>query len=163
MQKNQIAPAGEPQVMIVDDTPLVRDLLRKNLLQMGYPYVLDINDGAAAIQILNQRKPDLVFLDIQMPEKDGFAVLDALQEQSPATFVCMLSGVSSTENVRRSLTKGAKGFLVKPYTLKRLEGILQQFRQHWQRLAKAKEAPPEETPAVEDTSAADAPPPSTNG
>jgi two-component system chemotaxis response regulator CheY len=78
---------------------------------------------------VKQLRPNLVFLDIEMPRRDGLAALKELRREFPKLFICMLSAHSSVQNVRAALAAGASGFLVKPFQQVRLQGVLDQFLQ----------------------------------
>jgi two-component system chemotaxis response regulator CheY len=116
-------------VLIADDTPLLLDMLEKSLRNLGFTRIIRVSDGEMALSKTGQYRPDLVFLDIDMPRRDGLSTLKELREEFPHLFVCMLSAHSSVGNVRAALTAGASGFLVKPFQQVRLEGVIDQFLQ----------------------------------
>ncbi len=105
---------AEVGVLIADDTPLLLDMLEKSLRNLGIQRFLRAEDGEIALARVGRYRPDLVFLDIDMPRRDGLSTLKALREAFPDLFVCMLSAHSSVQNVRAALAAGASGFLVKP-------------------------------------------------
>jgi threonine synthase len=76
---NQVAAERFPRVLIVDDQPEVRQLIRRILQSQGNYQITEVGDGRQALQCANQEKPDLIILDLMMPEMDGFSVMDALQ------------------------------------------------------------------------------------
>ena len=78
------------RVLVVDDEPLGRRAIRQLLLsQTDVEVVGEARNGREAVRLLQELKPDLVFLDVQMPEMDGFAVLRAIAPQS-LPLVCLL-------------------------------------------------------------------------
>ncbi len=123
-----VAPQGSVVALVADDTPIAADLLKKNLLDFGIQEVIVARDGEEAVRHANNYRPTLVFLDIEMPRKNGLEALREIRKLLPDTFVCMLSAHSSATNVKTALTSGANGFLVKPYHLSRLTHVLSQFR-----------------------------------
>jgi two-component system chemotaxis response regulator CheY len=114
-------------VLIADDMPLMLDMLEKSLRGLGVERILRAEDGEIALARVGRYSPDLVFLDIDMPRRDGLSALRALREEFPTLFVCMLSAHSSVDNVRAALAAGASAFLVKPFHRDKLEGLLLQF------------------------------------
>ncbi len=76
---NQVAPNRFPRVAIVDDTAEARRLIRRILQSQGDYTIYEANSGKEGLQLIQQELPDLVILDLMMPEMDGFAVLDALR------------------------------------------------------------------------------------
>jgi two-component system, chemotaxis family, chemotaxis protein CheY len=114
-------------VLIADDMPLMLDMLEKSLRGLGVERILRAEDGEIALARVGRFSPDLVFLDIDMPRRDGLSALRTLREEFPTLFVCMLSAHSSVDNVRAALAAGASAFLVKPFHRDKLEGLLLQF------------------------------------
>jgi threonine synthase len=76
---SRIAPDRFPRVAIVDDTPDARRLIRRILQSQGEYTIFEANNGREGLEIINREHPDLLILDLMMPEVDGFAVLDALK------------------------------------------------------------------------------------
>lgn len=116
-------------VLIADDMPLMLDMLEKNLRDMGVHRILRAEDGELALARTGRYVPDMVFLDIDMPRRDGISALKELHEEFPDLFVCMLSAHSSVQNVRSALSAGAAAFLVKPPQREKLERIVLQYVQ----------------------------------
>ncbi len=121
----------EPLVLVADDAPIAVDLLCGQLRQFGYERLKIARDGEEAVYQTAALRPDLVFLDIDMPRKTGLVALREIKSFLPDTFVCMLSAHSSATNVRTALQAGANGFLVKPCQLARLQHVLNEFRKRW--------------------------------
>lgn len=114
-------------VLIADDMPLMLDMLEKHLHSLGINRILRAEDGELALARIGRYCPDMVFLDIDMPRRDGLSALKELREEFPELFVCMLSAHSSVDNVRSALAAGASAFLVKPFHCDKLERIVMQF------------------------------------
>ncbi len=114
-------------VLVADDTPLMLDMLEKNLRDVGVQRILRAEDGEFALARIGRYLPDVVFLDIDMPRKDGLTALKELREEFPQLFVCMLSAHSSVQNVRAAMSTGASAFLVKPPHRDKLESVLVQY------------------------------------
>ncbi len=116
-------------VLIADDTPLLLDMLEKSLRNLGLERIQRVGDGEMAVSKVGQLRPDMVFLDIDMPRRDGISALKLLRGEFPDLFICMLSGHNSVQNVRSALAAGASGFLVKPFKQQKLQSVVEQFLQ----------------------------------
>ena len=119
---------AQPQtVLIVDDMPDMRSLLRATLLKLGITSVAEAEDGAQALATYQHENIDIVFLDINMPGVSGLELLVELKRIDPKVYVVMVSGESSMSNVRAAIGFGAKGFVVKPYSADKIEEALKRF------------------------------------
>jgi putative two-component system response regulator len=101
---------------VVDDEPPVRTLLRRFLETSGYA-VAEVGTGAAALERIRADPPDLVFLDLQLPDGSGHSVLEAIRAE-PATRllpVVMLTGLATSEQKKRAYELGVTDFLAKPF------------------------------------------------
>lgn len=108
-------PAPPPKVLIVDDNDLMRTLLRGILRGEPYQIIGEARNGTLALELMERDKPDIVLLDVVMPEVDGLEALQTIKARYPATVVVMITGNPSVENVQESIQKGATGFIVKPF------------------------------------------------
>lgn len=106
-------------ILLVDDEPKLRLLLRAILEMEGYA-VSEAADGAAGLQQFNTMQPDLVLLDITMPNGDGLGVLKAIRQQNSVVGVLMVSGLQQSQMVRQAMASGADGYLPKPFRLQDL-------------------------------------------
>ena len=108
---------SSPKILIVDDNDLMRTLLRGILRSEDYPTVSEARNGIVALDAIAKDKPDIVFLDVIMPEMDGIETLQNIKERYPDIAVIMITGNPSKENVEESIQGGAAGFIVKPFNL----------------------------------------------
>lgn len=111
----------EKTVLVADDAPPVRNVLKRNLVKKGFN-VLTAGNGAEALSLARQHRPDLILLDLNMPETDGYEVLTELHkegatEQIP---VVVISAHGGEDEVRRAVGLGARDFIVKPFNLNSL-------------------------------------------
>ena len=106
---------SSPKILIVDDNYLMRTLLRGILRSEDYPTVSEARNGIVALDAIAKDKPDIVFLDVIMPEMDGIETLQNIKERYPDIAVIMITGNPSKENVEESIQSGASGFIVKPF------------------------------------------------
>lgn len=112
----QPAPAtAKRKVLVVDDAPFMRSLLIKLLTAGGFE-CFEAGNGREAIGKYAQIKPDAVTLDINMPDVDGFATLQALRQLDPNAKVVMCTSSGHLETVQRAIAHGAAGYLKKPVT-----------------------------------------------
>jgi DNA-binding response OmpR family regulator len=106
-------------ILIVDDEEMLRKLLKSELEQSNH--TVDVAEsGEFAIEKLQEKRFDLVILDIRMPGMDGLEVLRKIRENDLAKKVIMLTGVDELKIARDSLQLGADDFLTKPYDIKTL-------------------------------------------
>jgi len=109
-----------PKVLIVDDNDLMRTLLRGILRSERCQVVGEARNGTIALELVERTFPDVVFLDVMMPEMDGLEVLQYIKERHPHIKVIMITGNPSVENVQESIQGGAAGFIVKPFNTARV-------------------------------------------
>ncbi|GAB59336.1 response regulator [Rheinheimera nanhaiensis] len=114
----------EPKILLVDDVDYSRQLLRNNIMALTHSRLLQHNTfnffnagtASAAVSLFNQQRPDLVFLDIELPDSSGLELLSRFKQERPDCFISMISGQSTLQNVQQSIAKGAATFIVKPFS-----------------------------------------------
>jgi AmiR/NasT family two-component response regulator len=107
---------SEPRrVVIAEDEALIRMDLAEMLVEEGYAVVGQAGDGARAVELAEQERPDLVILDVKMPVLDGIAAAERIAEARIAPVV-ILTAFSQRELVERARDAGAMAYLVKPFT-----------------------------------------------
>jgi two-component system, response regulator PdtaR len=111
------ASTSEParRVVIAEDEALIRMDLVEMLVEQGYDVVGEAGDGARAVELAEQHRPDLVILDVKMPVLDGIAAAERIAEQRIAPVV-ILTAFSQRELVERARDAGAMAYLVKPFS-----------------------------------------------
>ena len=107
-------------ILICDDAAFMRMMIKDILTKNGYHVVGEAENGAKGIEKYNELKPDLVLMDITMPEMDGIAALKAIKAADPAALVIMCSAMGQQAMVIESITAGAKDFIVKPFQADRV-------------------------------------------
>jgi len=105
---------GQPTVLVVDDSAPMRDLLRGMIEQAGY-VVAEADGGASALQLARLLQPQLITLDVMLPDLDGFDVIQVLRND-PLTRDLPVLFVSATSERDRALALGGSGFITKPFT-----------------------------------------------
>jgi excisionase family DNA binding protein len=105
-----------PLVLIVDDDERLREYVRVNLEAEGYE-VREAGSGPAALEALGERSPDLILLDVMMPQVDGWETLRQIQEHTGigAIPVIMFSGKVDEESAAEAASRGAQAFIGKPF------------------------------------------------
>ena len=88
----------------------------------------EVDNGDEVIDRIRELSPDIVFLDISMPGKNGLDVLQELKSKFPNVFVAMISGHNTFDNIKRSMELGADGFVVKPYTTIKIRELIDKYR-----------------------------------
>jgi two-component system chemotaxis response regulator CheY len=115
--------ASQLKIMIVDDSIIARQMLRKILEEEGVTEVEEALNGAEAIEKYKTFKPDLVFLDIIMPDLPGDKTLEEIIAFDKDARVIMLSSLGTKEKVLECLKKGAENFIMKPIEKERIVEI----------------------------------------
>ncbi len=105
---------ADPVIMVVDDDQLSRTLVG-NILNPKFNMVFATN-GAEAIRSYVENAPDVLFLDIGLPDIGGHELLEAFSQIDPESYIIMFSGRKNKENMLRALRAGAQGFVGKPFT-----------------------------------------------
>ncbi|GIO95389.1 response regulator transcription factor [Paenibacillus lautus] len=107
------------RILIVDDDEKIISMLRRGLAFEGYD-VLTASNGAEGLKVILSEDPDVVVLDVMMPQVDGFEALRRLREGGSTTPVLMLTAKDEVENRVKGLDTGADDYLVKPFALEEL-------------------------------------------
>ena len=106
---------ASPKIIIVDDNDLIRTLLRGILRAEDCEIIGEARNGTLALELIEKSKPDIVLLDVLMPEMAGLEALQNIKQQFPEIIVVMITGSPSKDNVKESIQGGASGFIVKPF------------------------------------------------
>ena len=114
MQKNS------KNILICDDAAFMRMMIKDILTKNGYNIVGEAENGAKAVEKYNELKPDLVLMDITMPEMDGIEALKKIKSGDPNASIIMCSAMGQQAMVIESIQSGAKDFIVKPFQADRV-------------------------------------------
>ena len=104
------------RVLIADDTALFREMIKNALSSEEYQSVGEAVSGGQAVDMYKEKKPDLMILDINMPKMNGIDALTAVMEYDPEAKVIMCSDQKYEGMIVMAIKKGAKDFIVKPFT-----------------------------------------------
>ena len=103
-----------------DDAAFMRMMIKDILTKNGYGIAGEAENGVVAIDKYNETKPDLVLMDITMPEMDGIQALKKIRENDPSAVVIMCSAMGQQAMVIEAIQSGAKDFIVKPFQADRV-------------------------------------------
>lgn len=103
------------RVLVVDDAAFMRVSIKNMLSKNEYEVVGEAENGKVAVIKFLELNPDIVTMDITMPEMDGLASLKEILAINPAANVIMVSAMGQESMVREAVLTGAKGFIVKPF------------------------------------------------
>ena len=113
-----------PRVLIVDDAAFMRMMLKDILSKNGFQVVGEAANGQKAIELFKQEQPDVVTMDITMPEMDGIQALKEIKSFDASAKIIMCSAMGQQAMVMEAIKSGAKDFIVKPFQAERvLEAI----------------------------------------
>ncbi len=118
------------RILIAEDEVISRMDLREMLENLGYAVVGEAGDGVAAVNLARELRPDLVLMDIKMPELDGIAAAGALVEERLVP-VLLLTAYSDREFVDRAVDAGVMGYLVKPFAEAQLKPAIEVALERW--------------------------------
>ena len=107
-------------ILICDDAAFMRMMIKDILSKNGYNIVGEAENGLVAIDKYVETNPDLVLMDITMPEMDGINALKKIKEKDPNASVIMCSAMGQQAMVIESIQAGAKDFIVKPFQADRV-------------------------------------------
>ena len=111
--------APEARLLVVDDEPNIRELLATSLRFAGFE-VTSAADGGSALRIAREVQPDLVVLDVMLPDMDGFTVTRRLREKGQHVPVLFLTARDDTADKVQGLTVGGDDYVTKPFSLEEL-------------------------------------------
>ena len=103
------------KILTVDDAAFMRKVIKDTLSKAGYTEIFEAEDGAMAVEKYNEIKPDLVLMDITMPNMDGLEALKAIRAKDSGANVVMCSAMGQESMVMDAVRSGAKDFIVKPF------------------------------------------------
>jgi two-component system chemotaxis response regulator CheY len=119
-----MAQGGKVRILAVDDSLVTLKILKKTLKETEFEIVGEVTSGKDALSKFDELRPDLVLLDIIMPEMDGIETLEQIISKNHQAKVIMVSSMGAKEKVMESLEKGAKNFVMKPYEKDTLVEVL---------------------------------------
>jgi len=114
------------KVLLVDDAAFMRMRCAKVLTKMGHS-VVEAENGLQALDVFDREAPELVLLDITMPEMDGLEALKQIKKRSPNAKVAMVSAMGQQDMVLEAIKSGAADFVLKPFDEDRLISAIEKL------------------------------------
>lgn len=108
------------KILVVDDAAFMRMMIKDILVKNGYDVVGEASNGAEAVVRFRELEPDLVTMDITMPEMDGITALREIKKTHPQARVVMCSAMGQQAMVLEAIQAGARDFVVKPFQADRV-------------------------------------------
>ncbi|HOQ16664.1 MAG: response regulator [Epulopiscium sp.] len=115
------------KVLICDDSILVRKKLKEALSALASFEFLEAGDGQTAIDVYKKERPDLVFMDLVIPVKDGITAVKEIKEFDNDALVVIASSSGTQENLKKAIKAGAVEFIQKPWEQEQLSNVVKKF------------------------------------
>ena len=112
------------KILVCDDSILARKSMSAMLNSFGYENITEVSNGEDAVNKYKEEKPDIVFLDIVMPVKDGITATKEIMEVNPEAKIIVISSVGTQTHLREVIKAGAKDFIQKPVDADLLKQVL---------------------------------------
>ena len=112
------------KIMIIDDSILARKQLKDVLSTMGFHNFFEANNGEDAVSLYKEIQPDIAFLDIVMPKKDGIAVVKELHDFDKNAYIVMVSSIGTQKQLKSAIEAGAVEFVQKPFNEAQIQAII---------------------------------------
>ena len=114
------------KILIVDDAEFLRMRISKMLIAEGFE-VKEAENGARAVQLYQEIQPDIVLMDVTMPEMDGLTALKEIKRMDPRARVVMLTALGQESVILDAIKSGARDFIVKPFERDRVMTAIQKL------------------------------------
>jgi two-component system chemotaxis response regulator CheY len=120
-------PNSQKRLLVVDDALIMRAMIKDLAKQAGWEIAGEATNGREAVERYRELRPDLVTLDIVMPELDGVEALRALREEFPEAAVVMVTAIDQKEKLSECIRLGARDFIVKPFDRDHLRSLFERY------------------------------------
>ena len=117
----------DAKILITDDSILARKQLKDMISTVGTPVFYEARDGQDAINQYKRNKPDLVFLDIVMPNKDGNVAIEEIMKDEPDATIIIASSIGTQSQLKKAIEAGAKEFIQKPLDQQQVISTVNRF------------------------------------
>jgi len=115
---------NDAKILVGDDSILARKQLKDMILSFGKPSFLDAKNGEEAVEIACKEKPDLIFLDLVMPVKNGIEAIGEIKKDFPEADIIVVSSVGTQTQLKNAISNGASDFVQKPIKLELIKKII---------------------------------------
>ncbi len=116
---------NELRILIADDSKFMRKLIRKIIEGLGHRVIGEASNGEELISLLESIKPDIIFLDINMPEMDGLKALKYIRQKVPEAKVIIVSALAQDSVIEEAKKLGALHFISKPFTVNKFREAIE--------------------------------------
>ena len=118
------------RLLVVDDALIIREMIKDAARNSGWEIVGEASNGLEAIEQYEETTPDVVTLDLIMPEYDGLHALEGIMKIDPAAHILVVSAIDQTDILKEALRMGAADLVVKPFEKERLASALDKLAAH---------------------------------
>ncbi|KXB06995.1 hypothetical protein AKJ51_02310 [candidate division MSBL1 archaeon SCGC-AAA382A20] len=115
------------KVLVVDDEPYMRSLIADYLNEIGSFQTMEAGDGTKALEMFKKEKPDLIFLDLLLPEMKGYEVMQKIEEEDQDVDVIIITAVGQKQIMKDCIEAGADDYMLKPFNKEDLELKLKDY------------------------------------
>ena len=112
------------RLLVVDDAMLMRRMIRDAATEAGWEVVGEAKNGLEGVSLYEQLRPDLVTMDVVMPEMGGLEALRKIRSLDPGARVVMVTALDQKQTIEEAIRDGAIDFIVKPFDRERIRGLL---------------------------------------
>ena len=112
------------KVLVVDDSLVIRAKMRGFLIKLGHSVIGEAKDGREAILMYKELNPDLITMDITMPDMDGIEATRRIIDENPDALIIMVTSHGQEKKVMDAIDAGAKGYVLKPIRLEKLDSTI---------------------------------------
>ena len=114
-------------VLIIDDSDNMRFTIKEIVTRNGYKVIGEAGDGKTGVDLYKELKPDIVTMDVTMREMDGISALKEIIKHDPKANVVMVSAMGQDALVKDAIVAGAKGFIIKPFSVDQLMDVFERI------------------------------------
>lgn len=118
------------RILIVDDSMYLRTILKDILNDAGYDQIFEAESGKEALELVREKKPSLVTLDLILPDNTGLDVMKKIKDIDPAISVIIVSAVGQDKIVAEAIDTGATAYIVKPFEEHKVLDVIHQVLDH---------------------------------
>lgn len=123
------------QVVLIEDDPMVQEVNRMFIERVnGYKVIGTAGNGQDGLRMIEELKPDLIFLDVFMPSFDGISTLQEIRARNLPVDVIVVTAAKETETLRAMMRNGAVDYIIKPFKLERVRRTLERYRDRYETL-----------------------------
>ena len=116
------------KILVADDSAFMRNIIKNILTQNGVTDITEAQDGQEAINKFKEINPNLIFMDIMMPNKTGLEALKEIRATNPEAKIIMCTSVGQEKIVQEAVESGAEDFIIKPFKQEDIQEVLKNYQ-----------------------------------